>query len=114
MSDLSCPEDFTIDGEVFQVLINAEEQYSVWPAGQPAPEGWSRTGPVGPKADCLAYVEAHWLDMRPKSLRDSMAAAAGAVEPGGCHSKVPVPEQPNRTIRKHRVATARKQKIRQR
>ncbi len=78
MSDPSRPDDFTIDGDVFQLLINAEEQFSVWPAGQPAPDGWSRIGPIGPKADVLAYVEAHWLDMRPKSLRDTMAAAAAA------------------------------------
>jgi MbtH protein len=78
MSDPSRPDDFTIDGDLFQVLINTEEQYSLWPAAQPAPEGWRQTGPVGPKAECLAYVEAHWLDMRPKSLRDSMAEAAAA------------------------------------
>nr|WP_294510427.1 MbtH family NRPS accessory protein [uncultured Rhodopila sp.] len=78
MQDMPRPDDFTIDGQVFQVLINAEEQYSIWPAGQPAPEGWAQVGPAGAKAECLAYVDANWLDMRPKSLRDSMQAAVAA------------------------------------
>ena len=78
MSDSVRPDDFTIDGSVFKVLVNHEEQYSLWPAAQPAPEGWTQVGPVGAKAECLAYVDAHWTDMRPKSLRDSMAAAAAA------------------------------------
>ncbi len=70
------PDDFTIDGDLFQVLINDEEQYSLWPAGQSAPDGWTAVGPVGAKEECLAYVDAHWTDMRPKSLRQSMAEAA--------------------------------------
>lgn len=71
-------DGWSIDGQVFQVLINIEGQYSIWPAAQPAPQGWTRTGPVGPKAECLAYVDAHWLDMRPRSLRDAMDAASGS------------------------------------
>jgi MbtH protein len=67
MSDPSCPDDFTIDGDLFQVLINAEERYSLRPAARPGPEGWRQPGRVGPKAECLAYVEAHWLDMRPRA-----------------------------------------------
>ncbi len=70
------PDGSGIDGELFQVLMNAEEQHSLWPAAQAAPEGWKRVGPIGAKAECLAYVDAHWTDMRPRSLRDSMAATA--------------------------------------
>ncbi len=66
-------DNYTIDGDQFQVLVNSELQYSIWPAGQPAPDGWVSEGPVGSKRECLDYVDAHWLDMRPKSLRDSMA-----------------------------------------
>jgi MbtH protein len=66
--------NWLIDGEEFKVLINEEEQYSLWPSGQPAPEGWRQVGPVGAKEECLAYVEEHWTDLRPKSLRDGMAA----------------------------------------
>jgi MbtH protein len=62
-------DDFTLDGDLFQVLVNGEEQHSLWPAAQPAPEGWRQVGPVGSKAECLAYVDQNWVDMRPKSLR---------------------------------------------
>jgi MbtH protein len=64
------PDDLTVDGDVFIVLINGEEQYSIWPAGKAIPEGWSRVGPTGSKAECLAFVEANWTDMRPKTLRE--------------------------------------------
>lgn len=65
-------DDITIDGEVFRVLVNDEEQHSLWPAGKEIPAGWrSVHGPAG-KADCLAYVEEHWTDLRPKSLREAM------------------------------------------
>lgn len=69
-------DDFTIDGDLFQVLVNAEMQYSLWPAAQPAPNGWTPVGSVGSRAECLAYIDAHWVDMRPKSLRHTMAEAA--------------------------------------
>jgi MbtH protein len=64
------PDEVTIDGDVFIVLINGEEQYSIWPAGKAIPEGWSRVGPTGSKAECLAFIEANWTDMRPKTLRE--------------------------------------------
>ncbi|HXR19833.1 MAG TPA: MbtH family NRPS accessory protein [Steroidobacteraceae bacterium] len=51
------------------VLINDEEQYSLWPASNAIPAGWRAVGPRGSKAETLAYVEMHWTDMRPKSLR---------------------------------------------
>lgn len=68
--------NWSIDGDTFQVLINAEEQYSLWPSAQAAPGGWAPVGPVGTKAECLAYIEAHWTDMRPKSLRVQMGEDA--------------------------------------
>jgi len=68
--------NWSIDGDTFQVLINAEEQYSLWPSAQTAPGGWAPVGPVGAKAECLAYIEAHWTDMRPKSLRVQMGEDA--------------------------------------
>lgn len=64
-------DDLSIDGEVFVVLVNGEGQYSVWPAGHDIPEGWSRVGPMGSKAECLAFIEANWKDMRPKTLRQT-------------------------------------------
>ncbi|QFY41348.1 MbtH family NRPS accessory protein [Candidatus Methylospira mobilis] len=66
------PDDFTIDGDLFKVLINAEGQHSLWPAGQVAPAGWAAAGCQGSKAECLAYVDANWLDMRPISLQKAM------------------------------------------
>lgn len=65
--------NWSIDGDEFKVLINDEEQHSLWPSSQPAPAGWRQVGPVGPKDACLAYIEAHWTDMRPKTLREQMA-----------------------------------------
>lgn len=51
------------------VLINEEEQYSLWPAVREAPEGWTQVGPTGTKDECSAYVEENWTDMTPKSKR---------------------------------------------
>jgi MbtH protein len=62
----------SIDGDSFAVLVNAEGQYSIWPARKAVPAGWSRVGPTGPKADCTAYIETHWTDMRVRSLALSM------------------------------------------
>jgi MbtH protein len=66
------PDDITIDGEVLRVLVNDEEQHSLWPAGKEIPAGWRSVHGPGSKDDCLAYVEEHWTDLRPKSLRDAM------------------------------------------
>lgn len=62
------------DGIIYQVVINHEEQYSIWPdyRGEP-PAGWTCVGVQGPKARCLAHVNEVWTDMRPKSLRLRMA-----------------------------------------
>jgi MbtH protein len=58
----------------FYALINAEQQYSLWPVFAEVPDGWTiATGP-DTRANCLAYIEENWIDMRPKSLADAMAA----------------------------------------
>jgi MbtH protein len=54
----------------YVVVRNDEEQYSLWDAGQRPPAGWSPAGFSGTKADCLAYVERVWTDMRPRSVRE--------------------------------------------
>ena len=65
-------DDITNDGEIFRVLRNDEEQYSLWPAAKEIPAGWiSVEGPTS-KERCLAFVESNWTDMRPKSLREAM------------------------------------------
>jgi len=58
----------------FCVVINNEQQYSIWPDYKEIPGGWSEAGMQGSKEDCLAYIKEHWTDMRPQSLRDAMAA----------------------------------------
>src|SRR5262245_35572560 len=63
------------DGE-FLVLVNDEEQYSLWPAFHEIPAGWSATGPSGARAECLTWIDGHWTDMRPKSLRLAMGDEA--------------------------------------
>jgi MbtH protein len=51
------------------VLQNIEEQYSLWPAGRDVPAGWSIVHRAASREDALDYVESHWTDMRPASLR---------------------------------------------
>lgn len=67
-------DHYTIDGDVFQVLINEEEQYSIWPARKPVPEGWRAVAFTGSKAECSAFIDTAWTDMRPRSLRERMRA----------------------------------------
>jgi MbtH protein len=62
--------------QAFQVVVNDEEQYSVWPAELAPPTGWHPAGFTGAHADCLAHVDRVWTDMRPKSLRIAMDAIA--------------------------------------
>ncbi|WP_175768078.1 MbtH family protein [Burkholderia cenocepacia] len=60
------------DDLVYTVVINDEEQYSIWPTFRPVPAGWREVGVSGSKADCLAHIETVWTDMRPASLRRAM------------------------------------------
>ncbi|MFL9950090.1 MbtH family NRPS accessory protein [Paraburkholderia agricolaris] len=64
----------------FEVVINAEEQYSIWPGYKQIPGGWRAVGKQGKKAECLAYIEEHWTDMRPASLRRAMDGSSAAPE----------------------------------
>ena len=63
------------DTTIYQVVVNQEEQYSIWPRDRELPLGWQPAGCEGDKATVLAWIEEHWVDMRPKSLRDAMARA---------------------------------------
>ena len=60
------------DNTIYKVVVNHEEQYSIWPADRENPLGWKDAGKVGSKAECLAYVKEVWTDMRPLSLRKKM------------------------------------------
>ena len=59
------------DDAQYTVVVNAEEQYSIWPSSSAVPAGWRAAGMTGSKAACLAWVEENWTDMRPLSLRHS-------------------------------------------
>ena len=63
------------DNTIYKVVMNHEEQYSIWPADREIPFGWKDVGKVGPKADCLTYIKEVWTDMRPLSLRKRMEEA---------------------------------------
>ncbi|SFD53201.1 MbtH family protein [Streptomyces aidingensis] len=62
----------TTAAEPYEVVVNDEEQYSIWAAGRPLPDGWHTAGVRGTRDECLAHIEEVWTDMRPKSLRLAM------------------------------------------
>jgi MbtH protein len=68
----------------FLVLVNEEDQHSLWPAFAEVPAGWRTVFGEDSRDACLAYVEANWTDLRPKSLiaRQDGAAAPSGVDPG--------------------------------
>lgn len=60
------------DQTIYKVVINHEEQYSIWPADRENALGWSDAGKTGNKRECLDYIKEIWTDMRPLSLRKLM------------------------------------------
>jgi MbtH protein len=64
------------DQTIYKVVVNHEEQYSIWPADRENPLGWREVGQRGRKEECLAYIKEVWTDMRPLSLRKEMEGAA--------------------------------------
>lgn len=60
------------DTTIYRVVINHEEQYSIWPADRELPLGWNDAGKSGTKQECLDYIKEVWTDMRPLSLRKKM------------------------------------------
>ena len=65
---------FDDDNGTFYVLVNDEEQHSLWPTFVDVPAGWRVGDGESNRADCLAWVEENWTDMRPRSLRESMSS----------------------------------------
>jgi MbtH protein len=65
------PEDKE-DQTIYKVVVNHEEQYSIWPAHRENALGWHDAGKTGTKEECLAYIKEVWTDMRPLSLRKKM------------------------------------------
>jgi MbtH protein len=62
----------TEDSTIYKVVINHEEQYSIWPAEKENPLVWQDAGFSGSKQACLDHIEEVWTDMRPLSLRQKM------------------------------------------
>src|SRR5215831_2784215 len=85
------------DTTIYKVVVNHEEQYSIWPEYKENPLGWRDVGKVGPKADCLALIKEIWTDMRPLSLRKKMEEMAKNPPPP------PPPPDPNRPREKSLV-----------
>jgi MbtH protein len=61
------------DNTLYKVVVNHEEQYSIWPADRENALGWNDAGKTGRKEECLEYIKQVWTDMRPRSLREEMA-----------------------------------------
>jgi uncharacterized protein YbdZ (MbtH family) len=78
------------DTTIYRVVVNHEEQYSIWPDYKEIPLGWKDVGKSGPKPECLAYIKEVWTDMRPLSLRKKMEELAKNPPP-----PIPPPD-PNR------------------
>jgi len=64
------------ENSLFRVVVNHEDQYSIWPDYKAIPDGWRDAGKSGPKQECLSYISEVWTDMRPLSLRKAMENAA--------------------------------------
>ena len=69
---MTTDDNINDDTATYAVVVNHEEQYSLWPVEREPPQGWRVEGKTGSKADCLAYIKEVWIDMRPLSLRDQM------------------------------------------
>lgn len=59
-------------GGTFRVVVNDEEQYSVWATGRDLPVGWREQGTTGTRQECLDAIRELWTDLRPRSLRERM------------------------------------------
>jgi uncharacterized protein YbdZ (MbtH family) len=64
---------FDDDSGAFYVLVNDEEQHSLWPAFAEIPSGWTVVHGVASRSACLDYVEQNWADTRPRSLRQALS-----------------------------------------
>lgn len=64
------------DKTTYKVVVNHEEQYSIWPSDRDNALGWKDAGKTGVKEECLAWIKEAWTDMRPLSLRKRMEEAA--------------------------------------
>lgn len=68
------------DDHQYQVVVNAEEQYSIWPADKSLPAGWRNIGFQSSREQCLERIREIWTDMRPLSLRRAMDSAEKSLD----------------------------------
>jgi MbtH protein len=61
----------------YKVVVNADEQYSIWPEGRQNAPGWADEGKNGTRGECLAHIQAVWTDLRPAGLRRQMENLGG-------------------------------------
>jgi len=71
---------FPEDSAMYKVVLNHEEQYSIWPVDRANPPGWHDADKAGTKQECLNYIEETWTDMRPLSLRKKMAESGTPLD----------------------------------
>ena len=64
------------DKRRYRVVMNDEDQYSIWPIEGDMPLGWQATGFVGDRVSCLSHIDEVWADMRPRSVREWLAVAS--------------------------------------
>lgn len=67
-----------MDNTTYRVVVNHEEQYSIWPSDMALPSGWSDVGKAGTMPECLGYIDEVWTDMRPLSVRRRLEAESNA------------------------------------
>lgn len=92
-------EETQNDELLYAVVVNDEEQYSIWPQGREVPLGWREEGVRGSKQECLAHINEVWTDMRPLSLRRHMEEMARRAEESGVGpGEAPLPDVEEPTL----------------
>lgn len=69
-------EETSNNKDLWRVVINLEDQYSIWPVRKEIPLGWKEVGKTAPKEECLSYIKETWTDMRPRSLKEATTKTA--------------------------------------
>lgn len=97
----------------YKVVINDEEQYSIWAADAQNPPGWCDAGISGSRRECLDYIARVWIDIRPLSLRRRMAQGAASVQPAATVPTAPDDLLTRLSIEKQAVQLIRSRTIRE-
>ncbi len=73
---------FDDENAEYLVVVNEEEQYSIWPAARDLPSGWVAVGDPRSRSECLDHIERVWTDMRPKSVREALEKSGSSIAQG--------------------------------